>query len=136
MPEFFAPWIDSNLVYLLYEFLLITLVGRSLLAGGTPGVFQRLYRSPVAISLTVFAAIVAAKSLVILIDSRFAHSTINSVYLFDCSLSFYLLFVPVLIYFNEVRWQRWLVRVMFVLAGIVVTGVILQVAFPHNQLLG
>ncbi len=136
VPEYFGKWSSDNTVYLAYEMVLILLVGRALLVRREPTVTQTITASPAAIALIAFASIVVAKSLVFPIQERFTSHSIFTAFFFDRSLSLYLLFIPVLIFFNSVKRQRWMVRAFLALGAIVSTAAIFTALFPRNSILG
>ncbi|MHB1411843.1 MAG: hypothetical protein ACYCXU_01690 [Thermoleophilia bacterium] len=135
LPEYFTRWMSDNLAYEMYLLVLLMLLVRALAIKSRPGVFERIVSSPVAIALITFMALVLAKSLVVLIESRFSKHSFSSIFLVDRPLLLYLLFIPALLFFESVRSQRWLVGAMLVL-GAVTAGVGLLSLILHNSYLG
>jgi len=103
-PEFFF-FVETNTAYYAYEFLLILVVGSSFLAAARDeeklDLFERLQVSPAAVALTLFFAVVAIKSLIIIIEHRFAMGSFSQIYTFNRGLSFYLLFIPAYLLFGD-----------------------------------
>lgn len=138
-PEFFAAAVTPNTVYYALEGLLLLVVAASILASGRtrkvgePGVFQRLYASPQAVAIILFLSIVLIKAMVVIIEKRFGGGSLGQMYAFNRGLSFYILFIPVLLLMNTEARQRWMVTVLFVFASLIMIRVLLELLFPEWQ---
>jgi len=135
-PEFFAAVVTPNTVYYAIELLLFLIVAASILAAdrtrlaGEPGAFHRIYSSPQAIAVILFLGIVVIKSMAVMIEYRFGGGSIGQMYVFNRGLSFYILFIPVLLLMNTEARQKWMVRVLFVFASLIMMRVLLELLVP------
>ncbi len=134
-PEFLGSYVNTNFVYYAQEILLFLIVAASLISWSRRnpgiGIFTRLFSSPQMIAFTIFFAVVLIKALAIMIERRFEFSTISSMYNFNRSLTFYLLFIPVLLLLDTRDRVRWMVRVMYALGIFTMVRILLQLIFPH-----
>ncbi len=133
-PEFFADYVDPNLLYYSHELLMLLILAGSLVywAGQhrEEGIFPRLFSSPGMVAITIFFTVVLVKSLAIMIERRFAFGSINAMYNFNRGLTFYLLFIPMLLLLDNRKRLQWMVKVLFVLGIITVVRVLLELVFP------
>ena len=138
-PEFFRGMASPNTVYYAIEALLLLVVAAAILAGGRtrkagePGVFQRIYASPQAIAITLFLVIVFIKAMVVIIEKRLGGGSLGQMFAFNRGLSYYLLFIPVLLLMNTEARQKWMITVLFVLASLIMIRVLLELLFPDWQ---
>ncbi|MHB0866611.1 MAG: O-antigen ligase family protein [Thermoleophilia bacterium] len=132
-PEFLYDFNPKN-VYNGYEAMLILVTVSAMLEasrrGKGRGLFERFFSSPVALALTIFAAVIAIKSLTLIIEGHFKSGIITQMNTFNRGLGFYLLFGPALLLFDTRKKQRWLVMAFFALGGIVLARVLLELIFP------
>ena len=135
VPEFFAYQVEPKMIYYAQEIVLLLILIGSLVywARNHEGVtiFQRLYLTPESIAVTIFFGVLLIKSLTIMIERHFAISSMNQMYNFNRGLTFYLLFIPVLLILDSQKRLRWMVKVLFVLGTIVMIRVLLELLFPH-----
>lgn len=132
-PEYFAYFIDVNLIYWGAElFLLLIVVGAIVqrVRQGS-GAFHDFTKSPVAVSLALLGSVITAKSFVFLVESRFPVWAFSHVYTFNRSLGFLALFIPVYLLFNTEKRQRLFLTVIMVFGSIIVIRVILEAVFPQ-----
>ncbi len=134
-PEFLTFIVTSNSIYYYQEAMLFLILGGSLVYWSrnhqSTGIFERLYMTPQSVAVTIFFAVVVIKSLTIMVERHFALSTISSMYNFNRAITFYLLFIPVLLVLDSRKKLRWMVGVMFVLGSITMFRVLLELLFPQ-----
>ena len=134
-PEFFAYVVDPKMIYYSQELMLFLILAGSLVYWARNHeditIFQRLYLTPQSVAVTIFFAVVAIKSLAVMVERHFALSSISSMYNFNRGITFYLLFIPVLLLLDSRKRLRWMVGVLFTLGIIVMLRVFLELIFPQ-----
>ncbi|MHB8793152.1 MAG: O-antigen ligase family protein [Thermoleophilia bacterium] len=137
-PEFFGWIADTKVVYWATEGLLLLIVATSLVywvrSHPETTTFQRLYSSPQSIAITIFFGVVLIKAMAVMIERRFAPGSISQMYSFNRGLTFFLLFIPILLLLDTTRRQRWMVGVLYVLGSVVMVRVLLELLFPDWSL--
>lgn len=98
------------------------------------GIFQRLFSSPQSIVTAIFIIVVLIKIMALIIERRFAVSSISQMYSFNRGLTFYLLFIPMMLLFDSGHRQRWMVGVFYTLGSIVIVRVLLELFFPDSSI--
>jgi len=134
MPEFFFWLADIKAIYWGTEGLMLLIIASSMIYWDRnhpeAGTFQRLFSSPQSIAIAIFLGVILIKAMALIIERRFAASSVSQMYTFSRSLTFYLLFIPVMLLLDNGRRQRWMVAVLYVFGSLVLVRVLMELFFP------
>ncbi|MHB8859005.1 MAG: O-antigen ligase family protein [Thermoleophilia bacterium] len=134
-PEFLAYVVNPNSIYYYQEAMLFLILAGSLIYWSRNhegvGIFERLYMTPQSVAVTIFFSVIVIKALTIIVEKHFALGTISAMYNFNRAITFYLLFIPVLLILDTRKKLRWMVGVIFVLGSITMLRVLLELLFPQ-----
>ena len=134
-PEFFAFQVNPKWIYYAQEIVLLLILIGSLMYWARNHddvtIFQRLHLTPESLAVAIFFGVLLAKSLTIMIERHFSLSSANEMYNFNRGLTFYLLFIPVLLILDSQKRLRWMVKVLYILGTIVMIRVLLELLFPQ-----